>query len=717
MASLVLTVQVAGLVYRIAGVADIDEYAGVPLLAAATAYFLMNTMSVALAVALSSGQPVIQTWYQNFFWSAPSYFVGAALASLAVTIYLRSLYWLVPVVAVPLLLTYHTYKLYLGRMEDKQRHLQEVSDLHEKTVQALDAVQDSETRLRAVIESINEGMFVVDRDSRITLWNDAAERLLGHARQDVIGKLLIQVLPAIAQTELPAALDAAMKSEQSRALTAKVITGGGAERVFEARVFPFAGGATSFLWDVTDRVHVQEALEKAALHDALTGLPNRSFFMELLGRAVARSKRRREYLFGVMFVDIDRFKIVNDSLGHLMGDRLLVAVAERLQSCLRNGDVIARLGGDEFTIFLDDLSKTDDASMVARRIEAALATPFLIGTRDVYVTVSIGIALSSTGYSRPEELLRDADTAMYKAKALGKARHEIFDVTMHARVVAHLTMETDLRRALQRREFRLYYQPIHALDDGRVIGFEALVRWLGPNGRVVPPGEFIPLAEETGMIVPLGTWVLREACRQTAEWQTRFPSDPPICITVNVSTRQLMQSNFADVVGSAIAEFGVAPGSLRLEITESALIENTETTAKTLLELKTRVPVQLYLDDFGTGYSSLEYLHRLPIDMLKIDRTFISGMATDDQNAAIVGTIFALARQLGIGVVAEGVETTDQLRRLKVLRCEQAQGYLFAQPQPADRAVQLLEVTMQRRMGPAQVAGRMPSAPMTSATE
>lgn len=435
--------------------------------------------------------------------------------------------------------------------------------------------------------------------------------------------------------------------------------------------------------------------------DGLTGLPNRVLFMDRLTRCISRAQRQPGYLFAVLFLDLDRFKVINDSLGHVVGDQLLIALARRLGHCLRSGDTVAhlggshtfaRLGGDEFTILLEDIKHVSDAIRVADRIQKELAPPFDLGGHEVFTTASIGIALSTTGCERPEDLLRDADTAMYRAKALGKARYEVFDTAMREQAIARLQLEMDLRRALERQEFRVYYQPILSLKTGQIVGFEALLRWQHSSRGLLPPEEFVPLAEETGLIVPIGQWVLKAACRQMQAWQPILPVASPFVMTVNVSSKQLMQRDLTEQIRQILAETGLNPRSLKLEITESVIMENAKSVKAALQELKA-LDICLGIDDFGTGYSSLSYLHRFPIDSLKIDRSFVGQMGADLESAAIVRTIITLAHHLGLDVIAEGLETTEQLARLSALECEYGQGCLFSKPVDGMVAGALLRTT------------------------
>jgi diguanylate cyclase (GGDEF)-like protein/PAS domain S-box-containing protein len=433
------------------------------------------------------------------------------------------------------------------------------------------------------------------------------------------------------------------------------------------------------LSDISARKAAEALLERNAFYDGLTGMPNRVLLMDRLQRALERAKRHVDYQFAVLFLDFDRFKVVNDGLGHMIGDQLLVGMAQRLVGCVRTEDTVARLGGDEFVVLLDYIADASDAVQVAERIQRALADPFDLSGYEVFTSVSIGIALSMTGYDEPETVLRDADTAMYRAKSSGRARCQLFDREMHARAVALLRLETDLRRAIEREEFEIHYQPIVALEGGLVTGFEALVRWRHPQRGRLSPGEFLPVAEETGLIAQIDWWVLRHACRQLAAWQAQFPADPPLSMSVNLSSRDFSRPDLAERIEQELRAAALDGRSLRLEITESAIMEHSEVAADMFNQLQA-MGVQVYIDDFGTGYSSLSYLHRFPVDTLKIDRSFVSRMSGSGENTKIIQTIMTLARDLGINVIAEGVETVEQCRHLRALRCEYAQGFFFSQP-------------------------------------
>jgi diguanylate cyclase (GGDEF)-like protein/PAS domain S-box-containing protein len=440
--------------------------------------------------------------------------------------------------------------------------------------------------------------------------------------------------------------------------------------------------------DITARKEAEEQLLRDALHDGLTGLPNRVLFLERLERSIARTVRDNGHVYAALFLDMDRFKVINDSLGHVFGDQLLVEFGKRLSACVRPSDTVARLGGDEFTILLEDPREPYDAMGVAQRILDAVRKPFVLGVHEVFVTTSIGITTSDTCYTRPQDVLRDADTALYRAKAMGKSQAQVFDVSMHARAVKLLQIENDLRRAIDRNEFVLFYQPILRIGTGQVKAFEALLRWRHPERGLIPPADFIPIAEETGLIVPIGKWVLNEACRQAAIWMAEFPGQP-LDMNVNLSGKQFSQNDLIEQVTSALRQTGLPAKCLTLEITETVVMEHPETAILMLERLKD-LGVKLNIDDFGTGYSSLAYLQRFPVDTMKIDRSFVNRMTEGPESAEIVKTIVALAHNLNMNVTAEGIETAEQLAQLKGLDCENAQGYFLSRPVEADAAAKFL---------------------------
>ena len=433
--------------------------------------------------------------------------------------------------------------------------------------------------------------------------------------------------------------------------------------------------------DITERKHAEEQLSHRAFYDQLTNLPNRALFIERLQVLIKQKKRYNQYLYAVLFMDVDRFKIINDSLGHLIGDQLLIIVAQRLKKSVRAIDTVARLGGDEFAILLEDLKEKTDIYTVINRIQNEMNLPFLLSGHEIFSTISIGIAIADTSqYLNPEEILRDADTAMYYAKSRGTACYVLFDPEMHVHAVKVLQIETDLRRAIERKEFVLDYQPIVSMkDNNNIIGFEALVRWQHPERGPIPPNDFIPLAEETGLIVPIGHWVLREACRQMHEWQEKYPDYQNLTISVNISTKEFAQPNFVLLIEKVLQETGLNPTSLKLEITENMIIGNYDY-ASTVFQKLRKLNVEIQIDDFGTGHSALNYMLHLPIDALKIDRSFVRKAATNEDVKKVVKTIIALAHTLKMDVIAEGVETMTEMELFKNMKSEYAQGFYFSKP-------------------------------------
>jgi diguanylate cyclase (GGDEF)-like protein len=473
------------------------------------------------------------------------------------------------------------------------------------------------------------------------------------------------------------------------AVTNKIVQGDYSERVMSSSIVELhqlAGAVNHLAEQVQTRVG---ELTHLAFHDVLSQLPNRALCLERLGAALATAPPGG---LAVLFFDMDNFKFVNDSLGHDAGDRLLVAVSERLRRCIRPGDTLARHGGDEFTILLNPIGSVADALDVAERIGAELSAPFHLKEREVFVTASIGVALNGPHTAGPEDLLREADTAMYHAKTNGKARCEVFTSRMATQATERLDLETDLRRAVGRDEFRVYYQPIVQLATGGLVEFEALLRWEHPERGLVSPLSFIPLAEETGLIVPIGQWVLEQACRQARSWQLQFPGYDDLVMGVNLSACQLQQPDLLDIVKQTLGDTGLSPRCLKLEITESVAMQDAESTGETLLKL-TELGVQLAIDDFGTGYSSLAYLNRFPIDVLKIDQSFVARLGDGPEHAALVRSIIALATALNLRVTGEGIETAEQRRELQLLGCQLGQGYFFSEPKAPDKLVALFGKT------------------------
>jgi diguanylate cyclase (GGDEF)-like protein/PAS domain S-box-containing protein len=784
-ATVMVATQAAGLVHRALG-GTMGHFMwpgqGVPIAAAVVGYCFVKSASAEIIVPLLTKEPVDRSWPKGILEGCPSYFIGASLGVALVEVIDHRLWDVLPVAAIPLYFAYRAYCAHVTRLEEQHRR-------------------------REVIDSLDQGMSVVDSNGLVTLWNDALERILDCPREQVLGRSLVGAMPVLGQTDLPRAIDEALTNRIPQTLPHCGLPSAAGPRILHVRILPVVDGVTLLWHDVTERTRADHALKrseerlalaaegandgwweldlrskefyfsgrwramlglpapagigrpeewmdrvhpddivalKAALEahlsgktdhfqhehrirhedgtyrrflcrgvavrgasrrtariagsltdtteravaqeriggagflDPLTGLCNRAVFVEGLGRRLEEFKAQRGgSRFAALYLDLDRFKIVNDSLGHQVGDELLTVVSRRLESCLRQGDVLARLGGDEFAILLNELGDGNQANAIAFRIQEVLSAPFSIGGREVFTSASIGIAFARAQYNSPDEIMRDADTAMYHAKSRGKARHELFDADMHARELDRLGLENDLRHAVNHNDFEVVYQPIVLLASRMCVGFESLIRWTR-NGKAVSPVTFIPIAEELGLIEPLGTWVLQQACNTFAAWQRRFPGCGLDCITVNVSSRQLMQQNFLGIVEQAVRYAGLKPCDLRLEITETALMDSPTEAAKLLRELR-EFGVKIYLDDFGCGYSSLSHLHKLPVDALKIDRSFVKSLLLPDR-PAIVESILALARTLNTSVVAEGIESDVQARELVRLGCTHAQGFLFSRP-------------------------------------
>lgn len=465
-----------------------------------------------------------------------------------------------------------------------------------------------------------------------------------------------------------------------------VLIRGFAVRDEGGKAYRIAGSLT----DITSRKKTEEKLAYDALHDVLTGLPNRKKLLDRLEDCLDKIKQKENYNFAVLFVDLDRFKIINDSMGHQVGDEILLKISKRLTELIRPSDMVARLGGDEFVVLLEGIKDRELAHRIADRILGDLQKPIQIDSKELYVSASIGIAFSSDEYNNPEDLVRDADLAMYRAKVKGKGRYELFDAKLHSGAVSMLQLEMDLRRAIEQKEFILHYQPIYSLNSERIVGFESLIRWNHPERGMIPPNEFIPVAEETGLILQIGQWVLRESCRQMWEWQEKYPSAKSLVMNVNLSARQLEKKDLVEEVSRILDESGLAPNCLKLEITESVIMGNAEQAIETVTRLR-QMGVRLSIDDFGTGYSSLSYLHRFPIDTLKVDRSFVSRIGNEDEHSEIIKTIITLAYNLGMDVVAEGVENNEQLSFLRDINCSYGQGYFYSRPVNGISATEMIK--------------------------
>lgn len=562
--------------------------------------------------------------------------------------------------------------------------------------QAEEALRQSEQRFRAIFENAVIGIGLTDIEGRHIETNPALQKVLGYSNEE---------LCSMSFTEVTYPDDVAADVKLYKELVSGRLDHYQMEKRYTCKNGQLAWGCltvslvrgnrnepqftVAMVENITERKQAEEKLLHHAFHDVLTDLPNRTLFLNRLDSAIKRNQRCKVYSFAVLFLDLDRFKNINDSLGHLFGDQMLMVIAKKLAASLRKGDTVARLGGDEFAILLEDIKSISDATCIAERIQKELSLPLNLDGYEMFTSVSIGITLSAYGYGNAEDMLRDADTAMYRAKKLGKARYEIFNRAMHESALTLLQLENDLRRAIVTQEFQLHYQPIISLETGRITGFEALVRWQHPGRGMIAPADFIPVAEETGLIVSIGYWVLRSACRQMQDWLRRYSANSPKKISVNLSIKQFSQPDLMQQIAQILQDTGLSGGNLVLEITESVIMENGDE-AITLLSQMQALGIELSIDDFGTGYSSLGRLHSFPISGLKIDRCFISPIGADAKKLEIIETIVTLAHKLGVKVTAEGVETAEQLTLLRKLNCEYGQGYFFSRPLDSEAAEALI---------------------------
>ncbi|HEX8565790.1 MAG TPA: EAL domain-containing protein [Pyrinomonadaceae bacterium] len=629
--------------------------------------YAVNSTIVAVMQALKLAQSVWRAWTRYYLWTSLTFFVGAAAAGLvayyAGEISLLSVATVAPIIG----LVYFTYQTYLRN---------------------LDALQESEARFRSSFDYATVGMALVSPNGRWLQVNQSLSELLGRDERDLLESNYQSIIHETDLPPLEAKIEGLLAGEfPACQMEVRLIRRDEKEvwALLSASTAGYAQNSVKHLifqtQDVTLRKNAEDKLRHDASHDALTGLPNRASYTRKLEQALERSKETGK-LIAVLFLDLDGFKLVNDSLGHVVGDDLLKGTAARLLECLRGRDTVARLGGDEFTILLEDLPDISQAVRVAERIKQRLSEPFELAGQEIFIGTSIGIATSEIAYADTSEILRDADAAMYQAKARGKGCYVVFDQEMYANASRLLRLANDLRRAAERGELMVHYQPVQCLDTDEICSFEALARWNHPVFGVLMPSEFVPLAEENGLINQIDSWILAESCRQMREWQKSGLVNPEITISVNVSTRQFAQNGLVENVRRILRETGLNAACLQLEITESAMAKNLKNTARVLKELS-RLGVSIALDDFGTGYSSLSYLHEFPISTLKIDRSFVTRMSEESDGAEIVRAIIALARNMQMRVVAEGIETLEQLEQLRQMNCDFGQGFLFSQPVPA----------------------------------
>jgi len=564
---------------------------------------------------------------------------------------------------------------------------------------------------KLISENAVDMIAVVDNDGNRLYNSPAYQKVLGYSPEELkAGSSFDQIHPSDRERVMQASAKAFRTGDAQR-LEYRMRHKDGTWRILESTASAVGNdkGEIHELVivnrDISDRKRAEEMLEHNAFYDSLTDLPNRALFADRVQHAVKRARRHADYKFAVLLIDLDGFKLINDSLGRAVGDELLLHIAKRLRANFRDTDTVgrsensphsgedalARLGGDEFTVLLEDVRNASDAIRAAQRIQARLAVPFELSGQQIVVGASIGIAASAAAYSTADEVLRDAEIAMYRAKQLGKARCEVFDPAMQSTAVLRLQLETELRQAIENGELTVFYQPIVSLDTRKIIGFEALSRWLR-LGRPVSPAQFIPIADETGLIVPINRILMRESCQQLLKWQSQLQCDPPLTMSVNIAPRQFAETELATEIASVLKETGITPHTLNLEITETIAMEDADRALSLLTEIKS-LGVRLSVDDFGTGYSSLSRLPRFPVDALKIDRVFIADMTTNQENYEIVRLIIALAHNIGLKVVAEGTEREEQVAELRRLGCESAQGFLYSPPVSEEVAFELLRRT------------------------
>ena len=648
--------------------------------------FLINTSAASIYGAFKSGKPIWETWKTQYLWLFITYFVGATGAGLMVKLTEYAGFSVV-IAAFPIIFfVFLTYRMYMKNVEISIAQAEQAKEHSEILEQKAAALRESEERFRSAFDYAPIGIALVSPSGSWLKVNRALCDILGYTEEEFLctnfqsmlsgedlGNTLIKIHELLTGKIQTCQLEQRYIHKDKNIVWASwsVSKASDAESKNSSLIFQ--------IHDITDRKSAEDKLQYKATHDVLTALPNRAFFMAKLQQAFEKTKKLKNYSISVLFIDLDRFKIINDSLGHFIGDLLLIEIANRLRECLRPTDTVARLGGDEFTILVEGNFDPNEVSNIAKRIQSKFSVPFDLNGNEVYSSASIGILHNSENHLTPEDMMRDADTAMYQAKRGGKARHEVFNPNMHEAAKEILELENDLRRAVENDDFTVSYQPIYSIKSRQIEGFEALARWTHEKHGNVSPDRFIPLAEEIGLIHTLGLQILRKACVEGNKLYSELPPHSPFMVSVNISCKQFTQINLVKKIKKVLAETNFAPNHLKLEITESVFIEHKEKAVEMLHELR-EIGVEINIDDFGTGYSNLGYLMQLPISTLKIDRSFINPLDKEGHGLEIVQTILTLARSLGIKVIAEGVENESQFEQLKALNCEGAQGYLFAKP-------------------------------------
>ncbi len=665
-------------------------------------YFVLNTVLATAVIHLKRNQPmVLREMLANFGWVALAYAGSATVAALLYLTVGQSgpgvLMAVVPIVGL-LLATLHFF--FRQQEADEAMRRSRVEAAEREAAQAalhVQALAMSEQRFHSAFTHAAIGMALVSADGEVRQVNRALAALLGEDEHALVGRRLDALVHADDADTLAAQLGRVHRREIdafANELRCRHRDGSDVWVALDASFFDDPGSEASNLivqvQDITARRSAEARLQHIAFHDSLTGLPNRSRFHEHLVQAIEASKQEPERRFAVMFLDFDRFKLINDSMGHSAGDAFLVQVARRIREHVRPGDVVARLGGDEFAVLCENLEREAHAVTLAERLQLVLAEPLQIGGTEIATSASIGITFSTFGYTLPEEVLRDADIAMYRAKGSGKARHALFDAGLHQQVTDRVRLEGELRRALEHGQLTVAYQPLFNLATGRLTGFEALARWQHPVQGLISPATFIPIAEESALIGPLTDFVLDTACRQLKLWQARSEAFAELGMQVNVSGNDIAHSGFAQRVTRAIVAARLHPNQLTLELTENVLMDRVDGAVETLARLR-ELGVGLSIDDFGTGYSSLSYLSSLPIDSLKIDASFVRGMRTGSKEAEVVRAIVTLGASLGKSVIAEGIETESQFDQLRLMGCESGQGFHLSRPLVAENVELLLD--------------------------
>lgn len=670
---------------KLHGQAGIQDFI-VALSVIALTQFIVNTFLASIHDSLKNGIPLWETWKSKYVWSFITFFVGSAGAGMLVRLSDTVGSGVVIATFPVIVFVFLAYRTYLKNVEISMQHAEQAEKYAKILEEQASALRTSEERFRSAFNYAPIGIALVSSSGNWLKVNHALCKILGYTENeflsmdfqsmifpDDLGITLIKIHEVVSGKHASWQMEHRYVHKSGRTVWASWSVSAATDTRSEHPNLIFQ------IQDITDRKVAEEKLQHDATHDALTGLPNRALFMRRLSEALRKTRYGADYKVSVLFIDLDRFKYVNDSLGHLIGDRLLIGISERLRECMRPSDMVARLGGDEFVILVEGRYDIKEVIRIAERIQQKFSVPFDLSGHEVYSSASIGILHASDKHESSEDMMRDADTAMYQAKRAGKARHEVFDEEMHKAVKETLQLETDIRRAVERKEFSVAYQPVYSLITGKIECVEALARWTHPELGEISPSRFIPLADEIGMIDALSEQIIRTSCLQIGEIKRANPDRTAMSLSINLSCRQFGQPDLVEKIKSILDETGFPPTDLKLEITESVFFEYPEKAVEMLDQLR-ELGIELNVDDFGTGYSNLSYLMRLPISTLKIDRSFTRMIDQTGNNLEVVQAIVMLARNLGLKVIAEGVETETQLNELKKLNCDGAQGYLFARP-------------------------------------